>query len=1090
MRNFLSLLAFFLLAALPASAQFYTLGDDPGGLKWYSLDTPHYRIIYPAGLDSLSRVYARELERFYPLEALSSGLYPNRISDNAISSDAASSSAASLRRGRRMPVILHAYHGQANGVVTWAPKRMDLFTLPDAYATEPLLWPRNLAVHESRHLSQMQNGYRHVFKPFTWLLGDMFPGAVSAVYPGQHLLEGDAVVAETALTTMGRGRSADFLNYYMSAFDEGDYRNWYRWRYGSFRRYAPNHYALGYMTIAGTRTLYDDPLFMSRYFDKVSRRPLRIGSMRKEISRASGKRFHDSWDEIMHSFHDTWTAEAALRGPFMEASPLTTLGRFYTDYKGLAWRAPREAASQGLGKAASQGLGPEGASASLGNLFAIKSGFLRANELVSISPDGSEKVLRPFSTATGGLNYSSATGRLYFSESVPNVRWGLKMSSRIRYIEPGGHRIKNLTVKGRYFNPSASPDGTRVAAVEYPVIGGSALVILSAKDGKVLRRIPAPDSLQLSETAWSTGGLIVSGVSTCGSALYEIGEDSFEALTRPIPAMIKDLRADALDEDSEKTQVLFTCDRTGVNEVYALREEGIVQLTKTKYGAADGRFTSEGFFFSSLTSEGRNIYKSRDVSHDIVNFSATHHYKVADALSRQEEALAAQKGLQVTPADASTLDENPKDTTEFNVPKRYRKLPHGLHLHSWAPLYVSYFNVDRLGYDYDYDETYLGATGFFQNHLGTATAMAGYAYHKDMMGDFRHSGHLGLSYSGLFPVFSASIDINDRPSLQYYRKLILYDQSWQEQLYARVTDRPSVEFSANVSVPLNFSSGGWHRGLVPRLKYIYSNDLYDKSETFHRYVTQNFIPFVGLNVKDNVRMQVLQASVSGYIMQGTPKAAQYPRFGVGAEVGYETRIALGDLYSAGLYGYVYGYLPGLFATQGLRLTLLGQHLFDRAVLRREKHVSTRPRGFSGTNINTYTNYYCPDQLKVTADYAIPVNVGDISCFSPLVYITHFVLTPHFDYTLLSFKQGSPVLSRDGLPVIVPRKGSPVGDGHGDLLSVGFSLTARLSNLIWLPFESEFGIEFDYNAGSSYSFFRSIGSDLSRTYVGPVFRMNF
>ena len=74
-----------------------------------------------------------------------------------------------------------------------------------------------------------------------------------------YFIEGDAVVAETALTPSGRGRTADFLNYYRIAFDNGDFRGWSQWLYGSQRNYYPNHYAMGYMTLANIRTAYDFP---------------------------------------------------------------------------------------------------------------------------------------------------------------------------------------------------------------------------------------------------------------------------------------------------------------------------------------------------------------------------------------------------------------------------------------------------------------------------------------------------------------------------------------------------------------------------------------------------------------------------------------------------------------------------------------------------------------------------------------------------------------------------------------------------------------------------------------------------------------
>ena len=53
-----------LFAVVTASAQFYTTGEDPGGLRWYSISSKNYRIIYPEGLDSLAGVYGNLLESF------------------------------------------------------------------------------------------------------------------------------------------------------------------------------------------------------------------------------------------------------------------------------------------------------------------------------------------------------------------------------------------------------------------------------------------------------------------------------------------------------------------------------------------------------------------------------------------------------------------------------------------------------------------------------------------------------------------------------------------------------------------------------------------------------------------------------------------------------------------------------------------------------------------------------------------------------------------------------------------------------------------------------------------------------------------
>ena len=53
-RRILPLLA-ALLTSLPAAAQFHTMGEDPGSVRWNTIETPTYRVIYPRGLDSLGR---------------------------------------------------------------------------------------------------------------------------------------------------------------------------------------------------------------------------------------------------------------------------------------------------------------------------------------------------------------------------------------------------------------------------------------------------------------------------------------------------------------------------------------------------------------------------------------------------------------------------------------------------------------------------------------------------------------------------------------------------------------------------------------------------------------------------------------------------------------------------------------------------------------------------------------------------------------------------------------------------------------------------------------------------------------------------
>lgn len=292
-------LALMLLLPSVAEAQFYVTGDDPGGLKWDYIDTDSYRIIYPRQSDSLAMIYASELEKYKIPVSRTTG-YVTGDGD-----------------GKLMPVVMHAYN-TSNGSVAWAPKRMDLFTIPSAYNPEPMPWTTMLAVHESRHITQMQFGMTGTMKPFNYVFGEMFNILVSLVYPEMYLIEGDAVVAETALTHSGRGRTADFLNYYMVAFDQGDLRSFPRWLYGSQRYYAPNHYALGYMTLGGIRYIYDYPNIMDEAYHKSARNIFYIPPARKLAKKAGGvKKFSDVFSQVRDTMKGIWSAEIEKRAPFI-----------------------------------------------------------------------------------------------------------------------------------------------------------------------------------------------------------------------------------------------------------------------------------------------------------------------------------------------------------------------------------------------------------------------------------------------------------------------------------------------------------------------------------------------------------------------------------------------------------------------------------------------------------------------------------------------------------------------------------------------------------------------------------------------------
>ena len=1025
MKNFLNLIIIMALLGLPhaAEAQFYSVGDDPGRLKWYSIESRNYRIIYPQGLDSLARVYGEMLEQYRLPAGASAGYFPGEMTR------------------QKMPVILHAYNAQSNGSVAWAPKRMDLFTSPQGYGAEAMPWEKMLAIHESRHVAQMQFGLSNAFRPFYWIFGEMFAGAMPGIYPSKWMLEGDAVVAETALTDAGRGRSADFLNYYMAAFDNGDFRNWNRWRYGSFKYFTPDHYALGYMTISGIRYSSGKAGFMGDYLTHVSRRPYDIFSYSTISKRYTGKNFRKAFDATMQLYHDIWSEEKSLRAPFLKAEQISRPKKEYTEYSDIFVAGD--------------------------TVYALKESMGRAKSLVMRLPSGKEKVLSSFGVTSGPLWHSPETGKVWWSEYICDERWSQEIHSVIRYCDLKTGKKKSFTKKGKKFCPSVSADGKLLAVTDYPTEGGSGIEIFDIESGKSLKYVHAPDSLQVTEAVFAADGLFIVGISEHGYGLYS---EDFRPLLGPEPVKISRFRPHG-------DNIVFTSGKNGVNELYYYSpDDGTLrQMTSTEYGAGDFAFSSDGscLYYAAVRHDGKPVMavSSDSLLYRKTAFSDIHRYRIADELSRQEKALA---DMPETNAHARKDSTHDGGAVRFSSPERYRKFAHLFNIHSWAPVY---FNADRimdLSYDYFYELASPGAAAVIQNNLGTMSANFGYSAHKDPydIPAWRHSGHLRFTYSGLYPVIEASLDINDRAAFNYIFNQ--YDGTGISlSMTGRQSARPYIRGELSVYVPFNFSSGGWSRGVIPQVSYSISNDMYDTGVLHWKMLQATGIPLILLSAGSkeaglSMPAQSISAAVRAYAIRSAAPSEIYPDWGIGAEAGISMNAGLARWFSPVGYLYAYGYLPGITHSQGLRLSamyqrqLLGNSIFDAGLL------NTLPRGLASVGDLRDEAFRARGSAKISADYAIPIYLGDFS-IGPVFYGKRAVVTPHLDWT---FIDGGDGLFSGGL-------------FSGGLFSAGITAQIEFGCFFWIGTPVSIGLTWSYNGGPSFSRLEAAGIDMPRNYFGPA-----
>ena len=1016
----------YILISFSASAQFYVNGDDPGKLKWNYMDTDSYRIIYPSESDSLARVYARKLETFKVPVSRTTGY---KVGDGD---------------GKLMPVVLHTHKG-SNGSVAWAPRRMDFYTLPSAYDVDPLPWSTMLSVHESRHVTQMQFGMTNNQRIFGYAFGEMWNILVSILYPKMYFIEGDAVVTETALTPSGRGRTADFLNYYRIAFDNGDFRGWSQWLYGSQRNYYPNHYAMGYMTLANIRTAYDFPTLAKDGYAQASKKIFDISPMVHLASERTGMKFKkDLFRDICLSMNEQWQKEDSLRAPFMQAEKVSAEPRLYTNYTNTLV---------------------------VGNdVYSVKSGYLDTPVIVRIDSTGKEHFVSHFSYNSSRPQWSDYYKRLYWSEEIPHERWSMKTDARIRYMEDGKRKKHTLKSDKNLHSPALMPSDSYFSASVYNVNGKTQVSVISGHNGNVLKTLDTPDSLQIVETAWIGDMLYASAVAEGGFGVYSTHVDlsskgcaPWMEVLAPQPVKIKDFQ-------SRGDELMFTCDRSGVNELYHLSPSDgrLVQKTNTRYGASDFAYSEDGeyLYFSEETLKGLQLsrVKTDSLINREVNRDSIYRYQLADRLAEQEREIAMQNGA---------TEAVPKlDSINISQPRRYRKAAHMFNIHSWAPLYVSVDNIMNMSFDKIYQAASLGLSGIMQNRLATGVGEIGYSAHKDPYDQtrWRHSGHAKYTYSGLYPVFEFSVDFNDRDARQYYFKVYQKGENTSLSIENRALDKPYVQGVVRTYIPFNLSSGGWYRGVIPQLTYRISNDMFNTGASVLSYDSDKGSfggrpVFIGHVEGKNSFRHSLTGSIRGYTMLGTPNSAVYPKWGIGLEMGASGNLESSRILSTMGYAYLYGYVPGIIPGQGLKLSAMHQQALSSKAYFYQPVVNVMPRGLSDNGtINLWLSLRNKSMTRISVDYGIPVYIGDWGIFGGFFYFKRLVLTPHFDYMFA---------------------------GPDQLYSVGCDLTFDLNSLLWLGWPCSVGVTYSYNGGPSFnSLSETSGIYLGRHYIGPTFNVSF
>ncbi|HEY8402418.1 MAG TPA: hypothetical protein VIK89_14215 [Cytophagaceae bacterium] len=616
-------------------------------------------------------------------------------------------------------------------MVIWAPKRSEFFTMPpqDNYAQE---WLEQLAIHEFRHIVQMDKLNQGITKILGVVLGEQAVGAVSALLPG-WFYEGDAVATETALSHSGRGRLPSFYMPLRAQFLEKKIYSLEKAYFGSYKDFVPNHYVLGYHLMAGIRKNYGAEV-LNTSVNYVARNPFPFSPFSRGLKRATGKGQWELYDEVMTELDSVWS----LQYKNNSYTPFDIINKEkkveFTNYK----------YPQFLNDS---------------TIIAEKAGLGTIQKFIAISKTGEEEVIYT-PGFSNNVTISCKNNKITWWEYNYDIRWQNRVYSDIWVYDILSKKKKRVSTRKHYFSPALSNEADRIAAIHISPINDYTLEILDATTGEVLDKIVTPGNYVLFTPSWSDDDTKVLFVYLTpegkGIASYDLYHKELSYITSPsaieiaLPVLHKNI-------------IYFQAAYSGIDNIYALdmESDSIYQVTSARFGA----------FHPSLSPDGKTLYYT--------DYTAMGSNVVTAPLDRAKwiplQSITINKNPLTEPLVAQEygpIDFTQGDKQLYQV-TRYRKLPHLFNFHSWSPVYLSTA-------DYGVNP---GVTFLSQNKLSTSVASVGYEYSlNEQAGRFKAS----YSYTGFFPMIDLSYSFGDRGGI--YRDSSYFN--WRESTFQISTKIP------------------------------------------------------------------------------------------------------------------------------------------------------------------------------------------------------------------------------------------------------------------------------------------------------------
>ncbi len=732
-------------------AQYFTTGSDPGNIKWKQINEENFQVIYPVDFEEQAKRFAVMLEQVYQLGYQTLGTAPKKIS-----------------------VILHSRTVNSNGMVAIAPNRMEIYPTPhqDMYAQD---WLEQLAIHEYRHVVQTSK----IQQELPFILKLLFGESATAITIGAYLpfwfLEGDAVVAETALSEAGRGRNPSFLMENKAQLLEQGLVNYDKISLGSYKDYIPNRYAFGWWFSGGIRANYGAHIW-DDVLTRVAKRPYSISPVNKVLKEKTGYKKEELYTQLWQGYQKEWQAEVDS----LQLTPYQELNNqnlnTYTNYLYTDTLVD-------------------------GSVVAVRKSRGDLTRIIRFSDGKEEIIYTPGSIVAG--SFSAQGNLLIWNESRPHIRWTHADHTKTIIYNTSTEEKRVLSSESNLASPTISPSEKSFMAVASNQQGKYAIQVFNITDGKLIKSINTPQNDYIISPTWgkTDNEIYFIGLGKDGKYIASLNPENNQ-----ISTIIAPVRYDIRNLYYYRNSLFFTSAQSGIDNIVAfnLSSKELSQLTEAKFGADYGVPVKNKLIYSNYTSDGYKTVETSDTCLKnlvITTEQRTTSNHLADQLADQE---------------LGKIDFTAIDTCKIqNSSSRYRKLPHTINIHSWAPVAIDIAN---------YKVEMPGVSFQSQNKLGTALTDFGYVYNQN---EKQGRSYLNYQYIGWVPTLKLGINYGGRKVTSGYNSYS--DTQWNE-----------LNLYAAIGLPLKFSTGKYNQSIQPSVSYSLSKSFNTNTPIVSNYNALNY----------------------------------------------------------------------------------------------------------------------------------------------------------------------------------------------------------------------------------------------------------